>query len=111
MFHQRWLPRRSQFNLAHIMILVAVCGAGFGLSRLPATVAALLAVALGIVFGPLVLARKGFKLLDIVTVMAIVLLALGFLLPAMVQTRYRTSGRRTIPVPVPPRFTALFQQD
>jgi hypothetical protein len=111
MLHPRWLPRRNQWNLVHLMILVASCGMLLGLSQLSPMLVMVLAVGSALVVGPFLLARRGFKLVDIVTVLVIVLLTFGFLLPAMVQTRYRTAGRRTLPISVPPNITALFRQD
>ena len=114
MFHRRcpWLPRPAlQWTLGEVMIAVVLCAAGLALARLPLSLLILLALACGLTFGPLFLARKGFKLADIITVLALALLTIGFLLPAMVQTRYRTAGRRTLPVTVPADFYSFLFGD
>jgi hypothetical protein len=43
--------------------------------------------------------------------MAIVLLTIGFLLTAMVQTRVRTDGQRTFPIKVPESMYSLLFDD
>ena len=104
MFHHRsaWLPRPAlQWTLGEFMGAIVLCAAGLALARLSLPVLILLALACGLTLGPLLLARKGFRLIDIITVLAIALLTIGFLLPAMVQTRYRSAGRRTFPVTAP----------
>jgi hypothetical protein len=83
------------------MIAIAIGAVGLGLSRLPPWMLALLFVTAGLALGPPLLARKGLKLLDIVAVLAIALLTIGLLLPAMVQTRFRSAGQRTLPVSIP----------
>ena len=55
----------------------------------------------GLILSSFLLARRGFKLTDIATLMAVFLFTIGFMLPAMVQTRIRTVGQRTFPIKVP----------
>ena len=43
--------------------------------------------------------------------MAVALLTIGFLLPAMVQTRIRTAGQRTFPIKVPTSVYSLLFDD
>ena len=93
------------------MVAVVLCAAGLALARLPLPMLILLALAGGLTLGPLLLARKRLRLVDILTVLAIALLTFGLLLPAMVQTRYRTAGRRTLPVTVPADFDSFLFGD
>ena len=103
MFHRRdsWPPRPLQWPLSHLMLAIALSAAGLGLSRLSLPMLLLLSFSAVLSLGPLFLARKGFKLVDIVAVLAIALVTIGFLLPVMVQTRIRTAGQRTFPIRVP----------
>ena len=110
MFHRRhpWLPRPAfQWTLGELMVAVVLGAAGLALARLPLPMLMLLALACGLTLGPLLLARRGFRLIDIIAVLAITLLTLGLLLPAMVQTRYRTAGRTTFPVTIPASVRSL----
>jgi hypothetical protein len=93
------------------MILVAGCGLLLALARWSWIGVVALGVGIAIATGPWVMARKGFKLVDILAVLAIVLLTLAFLVPAMVQARYRSAGKRTFPSLVPTRVTTLFRAD
>jgi hypothetical protein len=111
MLQRHWLPPRSQWNLGHLMSAVAACAAALGLARLSGSALMLLALGACLVFGPIFLARKGFSLVDIATVLAIVLLALCFLLPTMAQIRYRSAGQRIFPIPIPPSVAELFRSD
>ncbi len=70
-----------------------------------------LAFVTGLILGPLLMARRGFRLMDIATLMAVALLTIGFLLPAMVQTRVRTAGQRTFPIKVPTSVYSLLFDD
>ena len=112
-FPRRW-PRRSrpvQWTLGHLMIVVVSFALGLGVSRLSMAMMVVLALLTGLILAPFLLARKGFKLTDIVTSMAIVLLTIGFLLTAMVQTRVRTDGQRTFPIKVPASMYSLLFDD
>jgi hypothetical protein len=83
------------------MVAIAIGAGGLGLSRLSVQSLLVSAISAGLILGPLLLARRGLKLIDIVTLWAVALLTLGFLLPAMVQTRYHSAGQRTLPIRVP----------
>ena len=111
MFHRRvsWPPRPVQWTFCHMMIAIALAALGLGLYRLSLTTRLILLFSAALAFAPRFLARRGYKLTDIVTVLAIVLLVIGFLLPAMVQTRFQTAGQRTIPIQIPADpYTFLF---
>ena len=99
----RWIPRRSQWNLGHLIDPDRGLAMFFALSQFSSMLVSTLAVGAAIAVLPWLMARHGFKLVDIATVMAIALLTLGFLVPAMVQIRYRTAGKRTFPIPVAAR--------
>ena len=110
--HCPWLPPPAvQWTLGELMVAIVLCAAGLALARLSLPMLIFLAVASGLALGPRVLARKGFKLVEIITVLAIALLTIGLLLPAMVQTRYRTAGRRTFPAAIPARVHSLLFGD
>jgi hypothetical protein len=113
MFHRRnWRPTRPiQWTLAHLMIVIALVSLGLGLFRLSMPMRLIVLVSAGMALGPLFLARIGYKLVDIIAVLAIVLLAVGFVLPAMVRTRIQTAGQRTIPITVPASFSSFLFGD
>ncbi|HZW33489.1 MAG TPA: hypothetical protein VFF52_22410 [Isosphaeraceae bacterium] len=114
MFPRRgpWLPRPAlQWTLGEVMIAVVLCATGLARARLPLPLLILLALAGGLTLDPLLLARRSFRLIDIITVLAIALLTIGLLLPAMVQTRCRTAGGRTFPVTVPASVHSLLFGD
>jgi hypothetical protein len=111
MFHRRipWPPRPVQWTLGRLLIVIALTALGLGLIRLSVATRWVLLFSTGLALGPRFLARKGYTLTDIFTVLAIVLLVTVFLLPAMVQARFQSAGRRTIPIRVPADFyTFLF---
>jgi hypothetical protein len=110
-FPRRWPPRHVQWTLGHLMVVVVICALVLALSRLSIGRMVLLALLPGLIVSPLLLARRGFRLTDIATVMAVVLLTIGFLLPAMVQTRIRTAGQRTFPIKVPTSVHSLLFDD
>ena len=113
MFHRRnsLPPRPVQWTLGHLMIVIALSALGLGLFRLSLPMRLILLFSTGLAVCPLFLARRGYKLIDIVSVLAIALLTIGFLLPAMVQTRFRTAGQRTIPIRVPASFYSFLFGD
>jgi hypothetical protein len=111
MFTRRWPPRPVQWTLGHLMVVVVSFALGLGLARLSMATMVVLAVLTGLILSPLLLARRGFKLMDIATLMAVVLLTIGFLLPAMVQTRVRTAGQKTFPIKVPTSVYSLLFDD
>jgi hypothetical protein len=92
------------------MLLVAGCGLLLALTRWSWTGVALVA-GIAIAACPWVMARNGFGLVDVLAVLAIVLLSVCLLVPAMVQTRYRSAGKRTFPSLVPTRITTIFRVD
>ncbi len=106
MFARRtpWPPRPVQWTLGRFMIVIALTALGLGLFRLSLTTRWILLFSAVLALGPRFLARRGYKLTDIVTVLAIILIVMGFLLPVMVQTRARTAGQRTIPIHIPADF-------
>jgi hypothetical protein len=110
-FPHRWPPRPVQWTLGHLMVVVVICALGLGLSRLSMATMVVLVLLTGLIVSPLLLARREFKLRDIATLMAIVLLTIGFMLPAMVQMRIRTSGQRTFPIKVPTSVYSLLFDD
>ena len=93
------------------MVVVVICALGLGLARLSVATMVVLALLTGLIVSPLTLAKRGFKLTDIATLMAVVLLTIGFMLPAMVRTRIRTAGQRTFPITVPTSVYSLLFDD
>jgi hypothetical protein len=90
------------------MCIVALCAAGLALSGAPISVLIFFA-ALGVaVYTCMSLARHGFKLSDIATLLAIVLLTAAIILPAMERTRSRTLGARFFPLSFPPDTSPCF---
>jgi hypothetical protein len=90
------------------MVLVAVCAAGLVLSGSPTAVIVFFTILAGAVYACLSLARHGFKLADITTLLAIILLTAALVLPAMEQTRNRTLGKSSFPFAVPAKYITLF---
>jgi hypothetical protein len=113
MVHRRnwWPVRPLQWNLAHLMTAIGLAALGLGLFRLSPAMRLTLLFSAGLVLGPPLLARRGYKLIDIVFVLAIATLTMAFLLPAMAQTRIRTAGQRTIPIEVPTSFYSFLFGD
>jgi hypothetical protein len=110
-FARRWPPRPLQWTLGHLMVVVVICALVLGLSRLSMATVIVHAFVTGLILGPLLMARRGFRLMDIATLMAVALLTIGLLLPAMVQTRIRTAGQRTFPIKVPTSVYSLLFDD
>ncbi len=90
------------------MVLVAVCSAALLVSHSPTPMIAFFTVLAGALLACLILARHGFKLADIMTLMAIILLTAAIILPAMERTRKRTLGKSFSPFAVPARYITLF---
>jgi len=105
--YRRWLARPWQWTMRDYLVVVAACAAGLLVSRFPTPMVVFFTGFAGAVLGCLILAGYGFRLTDIVTLLAIVLLTGAFLLPAMDWTRSRTLGRRTFPFAVPARYSIL----
>jgi hypothetical protein len=106
---RRWLSRPWQWSLRDYMASVAATASALCLSGSPMPTfvfVAIFALAVAICFR---LPRYGFKFADVSTVLAIILLAAAFLLPAMAQTRSRTLGKQFFPSLMPSRFETLFK--
>lgn len=105
---RRWLSRPWQWSLRDYMITVALCAAALLLRGSPAPVILVVAGVAVAVHAVLGLARFGFKLVDIATLLVLILLTAAILLPAMEWTRTRTFGMRFFPHVVPARYMELF---
>jgi len=75
----------------------------------PSPMIAFIAANALVVLATLRLPRHGFRLADVVTVLAILFVASILLLPEMERTRYRTAGGRYFPRLIPARFVALVE--
>jgi hypothetical protein len=106
--YRRWLSRPWQWSLRDYMVVVAVCAAGLVLSGSPPPMIVFFTTLAGAVYACLSLGRHGFKLVDIATLLAIILLTAAIVLPAMERTRSRTLGKRFFPSVVPARYLTLF---
>jgi prepilin-type N-terminal cleavage/methylation domain-containing protein len=98
--------------MGRLALLTALVAFGLWLTRFPVSWVVAGAFLAAVIVGPYVLARKGYTLVEVAIVLAILLLAAGLLVPAMQRTRFRTLGRRTIPVVMPDsvrRFVEGFQ--
>ncbi|MDR3619260.1 MAG: hypothetical protein P4L85_07915 [Paludisphaera borealis] len=107
MGYRRWLSRPWQWSLKDYMVIVAICSAGLLVCRCPTPMIVFFTALAGAVFACLSLARHGFKLADVTTLMAIILLTAAILLPAMERTRNRTLGKSCFPFAVPSRYITL----
>jgi hypothetical protein len=105
--YRRWLAHPWQWTLGHLMIVVAASAAGLALWRASASTIVLVSSLAIVVLGTLLLARSGFTLVDIATVLAIVLLTASLMLPAMQRMRALTLGRRTFPMTVSGALSSL----
>jgi hypothetical protein len=105
--YRRWLSRPWQWSLRDYMVIVAVCAAWLALSGSPTPMIVYFTILVGAVFTCLTLARHGFKLTDITTLLAIILLTAAIMLPAMERTRNRTLGKSFFPFTVPARYVTL----
>jgi hypothetical protein len=90
------------------MIVVGVCAAGLSLWGLPTSVITFFTVLGATILTALRLARHGFKLVDIATLLAIILLTAAIVLSAMDRTRTGTIGKGFFPSGVPARYMPLF---
>jgi CHASE2 domain-containing sensor protein len=106
--YRRWLSRPWQWSLRDYMVIVAVCSAGLLVSRSPMPMIVFFTALAGALLACLSLARHGFKLVDITTLLAIILLTAAVILPAMERTRNRTLGTSVFPFAVPARYITLF---
>jgi hypothetical protein len=99
--YRRWLAHPWQWTLGHLTIIVGASAVGLALWRASAPTIVLVSSLAIVALGTLLLARSGFTLVDIATVLAIVLFTASLMFPAMQRTRALTLGRRTLPVTVP----------
>jgi Mn2+/Fe2+ NRAMP family transporter len=90
------------------MIVVAICSAGLALSGYPAIIIILFTAVTGAIYISLSLARHGFKITDIVTLLAMILLTAAFMLPAIERTRSRTLGKQFLRSFIPEKYITLF---
>ena len=90
------------------MIVVAICSAGLVLSGYPAIMIIFFTTVTGAIYICLSLARHGFKITDIITLLAMILLAVTFMLPKIEQTRSRTLSKQFLRSFIPERYTTLF---
>jgi hypothetical protein len=106
--YRRWLSRPWQWLLRDYMVIVVVIAAGLVLSGTPTPVIVFFTILAGAIYACLSLARHSFKLADITTLLAIVLLTAALILLAMEQTRNRTLGKSSFPFAVPAKYITLF---
>ena len=108
MGYRRWLSRPWQWSLRNYMVVVAVCAAGLVLYGFPTHIIIFFTTAIGAICICLRLARYGYKLVDVATLLTLVLLATAIMLPSMEQTRRRTLGKQFFRSLIPGRYVALF---
>src|SRR5262245_36266912 len=99
---RRWLSRPWQCSLRDYLLIVATCAAGLWLWGFPMPLMIFFATLSGAIFVALRLARHGFKLTDIATLLAIILLTASFVLLAMDRTRTRPAKKPFIPPAIVP---------
>jgi hypothetical protein len=104
---RRWLSRPWQCSLRNYLVIVAICAAGLWLWGFPTPLMILLATLGCAIFVVLRLPRHGFKLTDVATLLAIILLTAAIVLHAMDRTRNRAAGKRFSPSIVPARLIIL----
>ena len=105
--YRRWLSRPWQWSLRDYLVVVAVCAALLMLSGAPTPMIVFFTILAGAVHACLSLARHGFRLIDISTLLVIILLTAALVLPAMERTRNRTLGNSFFPFAVPARYILL----
>jgi len=106
--YRRWLSRPWKWSLRDYMAIVAVSSAGLLVFRSPTAMIVFFTILAGAVFICLSLRRHGFKLADITTLLAIILLTAAIILPAMWRTGNRTLGKSFFPFSVPSKYINLF---
>jgi hypothetical protein len=104
---RRWLSRPWQCSLRDYLVIVATCAAGLWLWGFPTPLMILLATLGGAIFVALRLPRHGFKLTDVATLLAIILLTAAIVLQAMEQAKNGTAGKPPFPSIVPARLIIL----
>jgi hypothetical protein len=105
--YRRWLSRPWQWSLRDYLATVALCAGALSLPAMPTSLIIVLTIVAASVFITLRLAQIGFRLADVLTMLAIILFTAAFLLPAMEQTRAQTLGKRFFPIVVPARYVSL----
>jgi hypothetical protein len=95
--YRRWLFRPWQWSLRDYMVIVAVCAVGLLVSGSPAPIIVFLTVLAGAVYACLRLARHGFKLADVATLLAIILLTAAIALLAMERVKNGALGANSLP--------------
>ena len=104
---RRWLAHPWQLTFCHYMVGIACCASGLVLLSCPRPMAAFLVVVTFALFASLRLQQFGYRLVDILTLLAILLMTIAVLLPEMVATHDRTAGKRYFPFAVPQRYIEL----
>jgi hypothetical protein len=105
--YRRWLCRPWQWSLRDYMVIVAVSAAGLVLSGFPTIIIIFFTTGAAAIYICLSLARHGFRLADIATLLAIILVTAAFMLPALEQTRSRALGKRFYQSLIPARYMTL----
>jgi hypothetical protein len=106
--YRRWLSRPWQLSLRDYLATIALCAGALSLPAMPTSLVIVLTIVAASVLITLRLAQFGFRLADVLTMLAIILLTAAFLLPAMEQMRAQTLGKRSFPPVVPARYLSLF---
>jgi hypothetical protein len=106
--YRRWLSRPWQWSLRDYMIVVAVCAVGLVLAGYPILIIVFFTTVAGAIYVCLRLANHGFKLADVVMLLAMIFLTAAFMLPTMERTRGRTLGKQFFRSFIPARCIALF---
>jgi hypothetical protein len=106
--YRRWLSRPWQWSLRDYLVAVAIWAAALVLSRYPTLVIIFFAIASGAIYISLSLARHGFRLADIATLLAMILLTAAIILPALERSRSRTPGTPVFRSFIPDRYITLF---
>jgi hypothetical protein len=109
--HRHLWSRPIQLTLGHIMVLVSICAVILARSQLSVAMLIILSLLTSLILGPYFLARGGFKLVDIATVVILALLTIGLMLSAILQTRILTGGRYTFPFTIPSDLHPLILRD
>ena len=105
---RRWLCRPWQWSLRGYTVIVAVCAAGLVLRGSPTATIVFFTILSAAVYACLSLARYGLKLVDIITLLAMIIFTAAIMLTAMERTRSRTLGKRFFPSVVPANYSTLF---
>jgi hypothetical protein len=104
-------PRHRHWTLGNMMTIVAIGAVAVGLCRSSLATVSTLALPAGLFLGPLFMARKGLKFIDIAAVTAIALLTIGFMVPAIHQAGVRTGGRKNVLITRPVKLHSWILRD